>query len=259
MNLSIGILAIGSLFWDPKTDALHPREIGIREGWWKSRLDKAAARSVSVPIRYGRLSSTRGDTYSMVFSAEQSASGCAKVIPCLNVVSSEQDLKSEVEHLWAAERGVETPDTSLSSKWGAVGLLINWERSSEARYASDLKHIEGYWSVLINENAENRKHYQTVATSNACMGKSGLLEIAWPQSTDGRPLALDLILATANSPTLVGAPPTYPDITRIADAWLRARDKYPVPHYDDYFWKNLTNGITTRQDEEIMGRLNGER
>jgi hypothetical protein len=259
MNLSIGILAIGSLFWDPKTDALHPREIGIREGWWKSRLDKGAARSVRVPIRYGRLSSKRGDTYSMVFSAEQAASGCAKVIPCLNFVGSEQDLKSEAEHLWAAERSVGTPDTSLSSKWGAVGLLTNWERNSEARHVLDLKEIERSWSVLINQNAVNRRNYQTVATSNACISESGLLEIAWPESTDGRALELDLILATANSPTLVGSPLNYPDTTRIANAWLRARREHPLQNYENYFWKNVTNGITTLQDEEIMRRLNAEK
>jgi len=258
MKLAVGILAIGSLFWDPQKDALHPEELGVREAWWKSRLDKGAARSVTVPIRYGRLSSTRGDTYSMVFSAEPAASGCGKVIPCLNFVGNEQDVKSEAEHLWAAERGVESPDTSLSSRWGAVGLLINWERSSEAKYVQDLEKIKGSWSVLINQTAENRKHYQKVATNNACISKSGLLEIAWPKSTDGRPLELDLILATANIPALVGVPPTYPDTTKIANAWLRARKKYPAQNYEDYFWKNVTNGITTLQDEEIMRRLNDE-
>lgn len=258
MKLAIGILAIGSLFWDPKKDA-HPGELGVREAWWKSRLDKGAARSVSVPIRYGRLSSTRGNTYSMVLSADQAASGCAKVIPCLNFVGRDQDLKSEAEYLWAAERGFEKPDTSLSSKWGAVGLLLNWERSGEAKYVLGLEKIKGSWSFLINQTAENRKNYQAIATSNACISKSGLLEIAWPKATDGRPLELDLILATANKPSLLGSPRTYPDAARIANAWIRARNKYPVQNYEDYFWKNVTNGITTRQDEEIMRRLNSER
>lgn len=258
MKLAVGILAIGSLFWDPKKDTDHPGKLGVREAWWESRLDKGAARSVSAPIRYGRLSSTRGHTYSMVFSAEQATSGCAKVIPCLNLVASEQDLKSEAKLLWAAERGVGTPDTSLSSEWGAVGLLINWERDNEAGHVSDLRQIEGFWSVLINQTAVNRKNYQAVATSKACISKSGLLEIAWPKSTDGRPLEFDLILATANRPTLVGSPRTYPDAARIANAWIQARTKYPVQDYEDYFWKNMTNGITTLQDEEIMRRLKEE-
>jgi hypothetical protein len=194
----------------------------------------------------------------MVFSGEQAASGCAKVIPCLNFVGSQQDLKSEAEHLWAAELADGPVDRSLSSSWGAVGLLINWGRTSDNRHVSDLKEIEESWSVLINENEVDRRNYQTVATSDACLSKSGLLEISWPKSTDGGPLELDLILATPNSPKLVGVPPTYPDTTRIANAWIRARKKYPVQNYEDYFWKNVTNGITTIQDEEIMRRLNGE-
>lgn len=257
MKLAVGILAIGSLFWDPKTDPNHPGEIGVREAWWQSRLDKAAARSVGVPIRYGRLSSTRGNTYTMVFSSQQS-SGCAKVMPCLNFVGGQQDLKTEAEYLWAAERGFERSDTRLSSKWGAVGLLINWRRRNGGTNSSDLEQIKESWNALINQDPENRRNYQTVVTSNACISKGGLLEIEWPKSTDGHPLELDLILATANSPTLMGAPPTYPNTMMIANAWLQACKKYPSHHYDDYFWKNMTNGITTPQDEEIMRRLNGE-
>lgn len=46
MSLTIGILAIGSLYWDK----------GVREGWRNSRLRMDHERTVMVPIRYGRLS-----------------------------------------------------------------------------------------------------------------------------------------------------------------------------------------------------------
>lgn len=153
-------------------------------------------------------------------------------------------------------RGLEKPVTSLSSKWGAVGLLINWRRSNEGTNSSDLEQIKERWSALINQDEQNRRNYQKVATSNARLSKGGLLEIEWPKSTDGFSLELDLILATANSPTLVGERPTYPDTMRIANAWIRACKEYPSNKYDEYFWKNVTNGITTLQDEEIIRRLN---
>jgi hypothetical protein len=59
------------------------------------------------------------------------------------------------------------------------------------------------------------------------LSRSGILQIDWPRlgdpekpAIDNLKLApLDLLLATANHPTLVGQPPEYPDPTRIALLW----------------------------------------
>src|SRR5580692_12520499 len=55
LTLSIGVLIIGSLYWDPR-----------RQGWRDSRLDVDNVFNVHAPIRYGRRSTGRGHTYTMV-------------------------------------------------------------------------------------------------------------------------------------------------------------------------------------------------
>ena len=69
-------------------------------------------------------------------------------------------------------------------------------------------------------------------------------------------MSLDLLLATANEPTLTGEPPDYPSAQTVALAWKRASKKRPDQRPDDYFWLNKQSGITTFQDEEIGRILN---
>src|SRR5205809_2973005 len=91
-ELGAGILVIGSLFWDTS-----------RQGWRDERLHMAASEAVTAPIRYGRRSRNRGNTYTMVFS-RSAQPGQAIVVPCRNIVRSAVDLIAEAEQLWAAER-----------------------------------------------------------------------------------------------------------------------------------------------------------
>src|SRR5882672_9080428 len=110
MTLTLGILAIGSLYWDDNAN---------RQAWRNSRLDGTAEFQVNAPIRYGRKSETRGDTYTMVFS-RSCPLGHAKVIRCRNLVASTDDLIAEAEHLWAAERSARQSNQHISTSWGAV-------------------------------------------------------------------------------------------------------------------------------------------
>lgn len=64
--MRLGILIIGSLYWDPSR---------VRCRWRQSRLSCTEERRVMVPIRYGKKSKKRGDTYTMVFA--RSCSGAA--------------------------------------------------------------------------------------------------------------------------------------------------------------------------------------
>jgi hypothetical protein len=75
-----------------------------------------------VPIRYGRKSESRGNTYTMVYSTSW-ALGQAKAIRCRNVLSSIEDLILEAEQLWVAERSALTSNGRISATWGAVALL----------------------------------------------------------------------------------------------------------------------------------------
>jgi hypothetical protein len=74
LNLRTGVLVVGSLDWESTiyggafVATLDP----VRSNWRKTRLkvDKRSTQYVRVPIRYGRLSESRGNTYTMVFSPE---------------------------------------------------------------------------------------------------------------------------------------------------------------------------------------------
>jgi hypothetical protein len=131
INLKIGVLIIGSLDWESKdygddfSEELgrHGRTLCPRRVEWRnSRLmgDVGSEFRVNVPIRYGRLSRSRDDTYTMVFSpAYKDRLGTAKVIRCKQDVISITNLTKEAEELWKAESG----RSGLSAESGCVALV----------------------------------------------------------------------------------------------------------------------------------------
>src|SRR6266436_291433 len=76
--LTAGVLIIGSLLWDSEKE---------RPAWRGARLNVAAAQTVTAPIRYGRLSESRDNSYTMVFS-RMCPAGQAKLVPCSNTIST---------------------------------------------------------------------------------------------------------------------------------------------------------------------------
>ena len=112
MPLNAGILIIGSLLWDER-----------RGPWRDARLDMTSAQTATAPIRYGRLSESRGNTYTMVFSRLCTA-GHAKVLRCTRSVSTPAELIDEAEALWKAEQPSADPGR-IAVNWGCVALLSN--------------------------------------------------------------------------------------------------------------------------------------
>jgi hypothetical protein len=130
MKLSVGIIVVGSLDWESKDygasferklSADDRRRVARRTAWRNNRLMQHAASQyrVRVPIRYGRKSASRGDTFTMVFSPEMASRlGSAKVIRCRTDVTSIDDLAAEAMELWVAESD-ETHRGKLSASWDA--------------------------------------------------------------------------------------------------------------------------------------------
>ena len=114
----VGILIIGSLIWDQRRS--HRAE------WRRERLstDQVAVR---VPIRYGRRSNDRKNTYTMVFSNELCPDrlGSALAVRCRRRIRSIDDLVKEAEALCVAEQTNARVTGRISASWGAVGLLCN--------------------------------------------------------------------------------------------------------------------------------------
>jgi hypothetical protein len=230
LPLNGGILIVGSLLWDER-----------REGWRRSRLDMESAESVTAPIRYGRQSETRGNTYTMVFS-RGCDTGKATVVRCRNAASSPDDVISEAEHLWAAEQNAAV-SRKVSANWGCVTLLCNPKRNIPQTFLTG-------WANRVAQ-IQNYGNMAQPIGEGRLVSDGGLLQIAWPRRVaDGSAVPLDFLLATATRPTLTGGPLAYPAVEMIANAW-----NADAGNHVEYFWKNIDNGICTFQDDEIRALL----
>ena len=232
MELNIGILTIGSLYWDE----------GRRKIWRDARLLPETACTVTAPIRYGRKSSQRGDTYTMVFSR-----GCppgeAKVITCRSPISSAEDLMVEAEQLWKAERLSDRANHKISAPWGCVALLV--------RPSSQVPpNLLNSWAKRVRGEA-NYGSVPQAEGEGTLVGDDGILRIAWPAPVGHEPqtpLKLDLLLATATHPTLLHG--KYSDAQAIAKAWGEADQDEVL-----YFRNNREHSIRSFQDQEILTEL----
>ncbi len=237
MEVSLGVLIVGSLYWD---DQPH------RSQWRHERLDLEAPRGVLAPIRYGRRSQTRGNSYTMVFSEtlarEEVKLGRAIFVPCKRLVRTVEDLVEEAEILWAAERNSGASNGRISARWGCVGLAVNPAHP----IPDDLR--QGWGTRVSREQCYGGLN--RAEDEKAIVEGSGALNIPWPKCTDGSHLEVDALLATATDPTLVDG--RYPSAQEIATAWNTDTSS----NYVEYFRKNREHDITTFQDEKIESYLN---
>lgn len=236
MQARIGILVIGSLFWDE-----HPS----RQKWRSERLVIAKRKRVPAPIRYGRRSRSRGDSFTMVFSSElerNSANlGKALCIPCIKIVKGADDLVEEAECLWAAEEKRENPNGTIAARWGAIALLVN-SKSVHSQY------LQKIWKNRVSK--ENEYCIPACAENEEPMvSGQGLLRMEWPYAGDDSNEKMDAVLATTNCPTLTNS--RYPSIKEIAAAWLTGKGRDHV----QYFHENRRHNIETFQDRELAKLL----
>jgi len=229
---TVAILIIGSLIWDRREH---------RESWRRDRLKAGPGIPVVAPIRYGRISTERSKTYTMVFSNDllPARTGWAVVMPCRRTVSTADQLVTEAQALWAAEQRSRSTAGPLSAKWGAVGLLPNPKLTG-------LEEIQAGWARRV---AEERRYAQFPRANNeqAAVSPDGILTIPWPTGESDVPLEMDLLIATATVPCLQDGSYAAPEA--IAEAWKRA------PKEQRYFDENRRAGITTADDYRIMKYL----
>lgn len=235
MNLRAGVLVIGSLLWE---------ETEHRKRWRRERLICADQTRVSVPIRYGRRSNSRGDTYTMVFSLTLSMSdrtmGWGIAVPCVRKVHDTHDLVEEAEALWVAEQSRAITPGPISANWGRVGVVFN----PRSPYREE---VLSCWSDRVGTE-NNYSELPNLSGEKPAIGKDGLLRIPWPRTELGEYDGLDVLLATATDPSLVDGKYPLPD--EVAKAW----------NIDNcgnvrYFMKNQESGIVTFEDDEIAKHL----
>ena len=237
--MRVGVLIIGSLYWDDKKH---------RERWRLDRLvDRDARTYVHAPIRYGRLSGSRGCTYTMVFSKQlddpnlPDQYGRAIVLACQARETSVLGLVEEARHLWRAEGGKKD---SISAKWGCVALLENPQRP----LPDDLRTG---WT----EHFQREARYEALNSARGeatVVDESGFLTISWPRTDDDSALGVDVLVATATDPTVIRG--AYPSAREIAAAW-NAHEGKDYQRHVRYFRQNRDCGIRTFQDDDIAKLL----
>lgn len=227
--MRIGVLLIGSLYWDCRSH---------RRTWRDTRLDMSCSQHVRVPIRYGRLSASRGCTYTMVFSTglTEAQYGHGIIVPCKS-----HDLIEEAESLWTAETASGENSERISTNWGCVVALESPQHpmpESERNAWIDRVAGEPCYGKLNSAIGES-----------VAVDSTGFPRIQWPDTLDGSELAVNVLLATATNPTIVKG--DYVDADDIAGAWMTPHGRENA----DYFWNNREDGIQTFQDQEIQRLL----
>lgn len=227
--LSGGVLIVGSLLWE---------ESEIRDKWRLQCLDLKQRQFVSLPIRYGRISTTRNCTYTMVFASECKAQenlGTGVFIPfAVNPINFEQ-LETHVKRMISAEFNKEKNLSSQNWDWGAMGISFNPNvLSDDSPKSIAIASVLTKWAKKYS-NTFNPDDYK-VGNETSIISKDGNLLIDWHNLSEN----IDFVIATVIKPELK----KYPTVKNIAD-------RIVVNEYDKYFKENRREGITTFQDFEV--------
>lgn len=242
MNLNGGILIIGSLIWDDST---------IRKSWRNGSLNTKDRIKIKVPIRYGRISRSRMNTYTMVFSSsiQPDEYGGGILLKFLNPVTSIDSLKTEAESIIRVERDKTKEEWKiikdsnpfvLNWSWGVLGLCINPKYIENNIYAEEIKDVVSLWKKCLSDF--DHTNY-SLKGEDSFITEEGIFNVDWNHEMKG----MDFFVATIIKPNL---------------------DEYPIPEdiakkmyegkYYSYFINNVENEIGTKDDPKILELLKDE-
>ena len=239
-TMRIGILIVGSLYWDGSA---------TRCQWRRDRLSCSGQRTVRAPIRYGRKSTSRGNTFTMVFAQSCSSPdklGTGLVLPARAECCEPEQLVAEAEYLWGAERNSRIR-SGVAADWGRVCLVHPRDRPLPEEFRTA-------WAGAVRAAGAQYRHVPMASGEQPLIGPvSGIAQFEWPTDAEtDEPLSdFDVLLLTATEPTLTNS--EYASAREVADAW-----RADATGHVSYFYNNRQHGIRTFEDDEIERRLKGE-
>lgn len=240
-----GVILIGSLYWENENNCV-PKAEDIKKGearriWREDNFIDVKGTTVAVPIRYGRKSTSRYCTFTMVFSKELeqiNQLGKAKVLEFKAEISSMEELKKQSIDLANVEGIYKKSNEEIFSDWAGVSIIINEERESA-------KEIRQVWNRIYPSSLIKSTNFK-INNEESCLNEIGILNIAFPVQA----MHLDYLLSTAIAPNVKN----YPNGKEIALAMNQTKEEYY-----DYFVNNILNGIRTKDDEEIYKNIESEK
>jgi len=238
MKIKGGVIIIGSLIWEDHLNNKKPDN--IRKEWRKQNLINQPTLT-KVPIRYGRESQTREDTYTMIFSKScEDNLGQGLILPFNQDIITFEGLERQAIALAIAEGIYKADNLRLTSNWGSVGLLIN-PKLNETDFASK-ELIQKKWADIYHSYSDTfiDDNYKTNDENSSPITQDGFLNITWQTEMD----AFDLLVAT---PVI----PKPKSLLTANDIAKRMIDK----NYQTYFQSNKRHRIATAVDDEIQLQL----
>lgn len=235
MKLKGGVIIIGSLIWEDHLN--NKKKDNIRKEWRKQNLIDEPSLT-KVPIRYGRESQTREDTYTMIFSKScEDNLGQGLILPFNQDIVTFEGLERQAIALAIAEGIYKADNLRLTSSWGSVGLLIN-PKLKESDFASK-ELIQKKWSEIYHSYSDTfiADCYKINTENNSPITQDGFLNIAWQTDMD----AFDLLVATP----VIPKPKSLLNSNVIAQRMLDKK-------YQTYFLNNKKHKIYTGADDSIQ-------
>ncbi len=248
-----GVILIGSLFWENGSNAIdnsNSRKLGKKRNHWRNQfLDNDQKQVVPLPIRYGRCSSTRYCTYSMVFSRSAlEKSGNGIILPFKSEIDFSKYYQFETHVIKLANvEGISKDDNRLRKSWGCIGIYLN----------KDSKHfplLNKHWINLRRVDSEYAIKNSRAYRINADDENRSLLDDNYVMRDEIKIEGdFDFLLFTYVKPKHRNpALKRYPLPEEIADEIIKSG-------YRTYFEENRKNGIETFQDLEILKFLEEKR
>ncbi|NPD45717.1 hypothetical protein [Lentimicrobium sp. S6] len=232
-NMKGAVILIGSLLWENEKNALITSQGKLRAKW-RNNLDLENKIEIKVPIRYGRLSGSKKNTYTMVFSNSETNLGSAFLIPFKEEAFNFAQIKKQALELSEAE-GISTNKhlDRLYSTWGVIAISFNDKKKEALETIRQKWHNE--FKEFSNSDYKLKKETPTVT-------KDGELNF-----NINLPDNIDYVFATNTTPSL----PDYPSVKKIVEAINNSK-----PHYDTYVMENFNHGIRVNNDIEIINLIN---
>ena len=249
-----GVIIIGSLIWENEHNAIPDKgskKLGkYRREWREKNLDVSNIQIIPLPIRYGRCSSGRHHTYTMVLSREylNNNQGAGLIVPFKKqfIQNKLQQVTTQLKYLSIAE-GIITQEEKnrFAALWGGIAIWINPKSKFKIQ-------IENYWQNVITKPKYKYREKSYAWADGTLLDDSFRLQLEI--NTDCDFLVCTYIL------------PKYKKGDNDSDANQNMKQGYPNPKmlneaiqkskYSTYFCQNRVNNIVTVDDNEIFDNRN---